>query len=57
MPTYAFVRIGGIPRTIRAIATFMKPKPTKATTIAIRASSGIARAELPTPIAKISPFP
>ena len=44
MPTKALVRIGGIPSTIRAIATFRKPKPTNATTSAISASSGIARA-------------
>ena len=46
-----------MPSTISAIATLMKPKPTNATTNAISASSGIARHEFPTLIAKSSPLP
>ena len=56
-PTNELVRIGGIPSTINAIATLRKPKPTNATTSAIRASSGTARQELPTLIANVSPLP
>ena len=56
-PTKVLVRIGGIPSTISAIVTLRKPKPTKATMRAISASSGIARQELPTLIANVSPLP
>ena len=57
IPTKVLVRIGGMPSTISARATLLKPNPRNAATIAIRASSGIPRQELPSVMANFSPLP
>ena len=57
MPTKVLVRIGGMPRTARAIVRLRMPTPITAAIKAISASSGIARPALPRPIATSSPTP
>ena len=57
IPTYVFVRIGGIARSVRAKAMFRKPVPRNATQKPMIASAGTARPTFATPTASSSARP
>ena len=57
MPTYVFVRIGGIASSVSANAMFVKPVPRNATQNPMIASAGTARPTFATPTASTSARP